>query len=75
MVPIMNWLLTKFAEAMFSQIDDEGHYFHILIEITDHKSDGNAILISDGFIKSRNGNNVPKKTTSWWKLQFERKDG
>ena len=58
----------QIAEAMFSQIDDEGHHFQLLSEITDHKSDGNAIPISDGFIKSRSGNGVPKKTTAGWKL-------
>ena len=47
------------AEDMFSQIDDECHHFHILSKITNHKSDGNKIAISDGFIKSKNGNNVP----------------
>ena len=56
---------------MFSHIYAEGHHFHILSKITDHKSDGNAISISDGYIKSRNGKNVPTKTTAGWKLQVE----
>ena len=43
-------------------------------EIKYHKSDVNAISISYGFNKSRNGNNVPKETTSGWKLQVEWKD-
>ena len=43
--------------------------------ITDNNSDGNEISISDGFIKSRNGNNLPNKTTNGWKLQVEWKDG
>mmetsp|Transcript_15996 Transcript_15996/g.23839 ORF Transcript_15996/g.23839 Transcript_15996/m.23839 type:complete len:1130 (+) Transcript_15996:7540-10929(+) len=65
----------QIAEAMFSQIDDEGHHHQLLSEISDHKSDGNAIAISDGFIKSRSGNDVPKKTTAGWKMQVEWKDG
>ena len=59
---------------MLSHIDDEGHHLQILSEITDHNSDGNIISISDGFIKSRNGNNLPKNTTARWKLQVEWKD-
>ena len=65
----------QIAEAMYSQIDNEGHHFQLLREITDHKSDGNAIAISDGFIRSKNGNEVPKKTTAGWKLMVEWKDG
>ena len=60
---------------VFSQIDDKGHHFQILIEITGHKSYDNAISTSDGLIKSINGNNVPNKTTAGWKLQVECNDG
>ena len=59
---------------MLSQIDDEGHRFQLLRNITDHKPYGNAIAISDGFINSRNGNNGPKNNTDGWKLQVEWKD-
>ena len=45
-----------------------------MIKINKHKSDGNTISISDGFIKSTNGNNVTKKITDVWKLQVEWKD-
>ena len=61
----------KVAVAMLSKIDDEGHQFHLLSEITDHKYDGNAISTSDGFIKSRNFNNVTKNNMYGWKLQVE----
>ena len=61
--------------TMFSHIDDEGLHFQILSEITDHKSDGNAIPISYVFIKLINGKNLPKNTTSGCKLQVEWKDG
>ena len=60
---------------MFSHIDYEGNQFHILIEITDHNSDGNLISISDGFINSINGNNLPKKTTAGRKIQLDWEDG
>ena len=65
----------KITVVMLSHIDDEDNHFQILSEITDHKSDGNDISISDGFINSINGKNVPKKTTDVWKLQLKRKDG
>ena len=65
----------QIVEAMFSQIDSEGHHFQLLRKVTDYKSDGNAILISDGFIKSINGKNVPKNTTAGCKLQVEWKYG
>ena len=63
------------AESMFSQVDDEGHHFQLMKEITDHKSDGRAITIENGYDTSRNGNKVPKKTTCGWKLLVEWKDG
>ena len=63
------------SEAMFWHIDDKGNHFHILSKIPDNKSDSNAILISDGIIKSRNVNSVPNKTTAGWKLQVEYNDG
>ena len=37
----------QISEAMFSHIYAEGHNFQILIKITDPKSDGNEISISD----------------------------
>ena len=53
---------------MFSHIEYKVRHFHISSKITDHKSEFNAILISGEFIKSRNGKNVPKKTTAGSKL-------
>lgn len=60
---------------MFSQIDNEGHQFQLLSKITDQRSDGNKIFISDGFIKSINGNNLHKKIKDRWKIQVDCKDG
>ena len=47
----------------------------MLSKITNHKSNRNAILISDGFIKSINFKNVLKKITAGCKIQLEWKDG
>jgi hypothetical protein len=63
------------AETLFSQSDSEGKQYMIMKEICDHKKDGRAIPISDGFTTSKNGNKVPKKTTIGWQFLVEWKDG
>ena len=63
------------AENMMSQVDSEGHHYQLLKEISEHHSDCTAIKQGNGFIISRNGNKVPKKTTRGWKLECEWKDG
>ena len=62
------------AENLFSQIDNEGHRYKIMSEITDHKSSSNAIGVKDGFNTSHNGRKVPKITTIGWTLLVEWKD-
>ena len=37
------------AENLYSQIDTEGHQFLVLEEILDHRKDGTAIKVADGF--------------------------
>ena len=63
------------AENMLSSCDSEGNHFQLIKEIMDHKRDGSAIGISDGYIISKNGNKTPKMTTRGWKLLVEWKDG
>ena len=63
------------AENLFAQCDDEGNQYYFLEEISDHRTDGTEILKEDGFIQSRNGNQVPKITTRGWELSVEWKDG
>ena len=64
------------AKNIYSQVDQEGHSFSILQEITDHKVDPKVALNeSNGFYLSANGNKVNKKTTQGWKLLVEWKDG
>jgi hypothetical protein len=48
---------------MFAQIDDEGRQILLLNEITDHRRNELAVRADFGFMVSRNGNKVPKKTT------------
>lgn len=63
------------VENMFSGVDSEGHHYQLLSEITDHRTNVTAIHKNNGFIKSRNGTMVPKKTTRGWELLVEWKDG
>jgi ribosomal protein L31E len=63
------------AENILSQVDSEGYHYQIMSEIVDHRKLRSAIPISDGFILSRSGNKVPKKTTRGWELLVEWKDG
>jgi hypothetical protein len=63
------------AENLMSQTDPYGHHYQVLHEIIEHKKDGTAISIEDGFIRAKSGNLHPKNTTRGWKLLVEWKDG
>ena len=64
------------AECLFSQVDDEGHTYQLLKEIIDHRKDeSEAVKVEDAFVTSRNGNQVPRRTTKGWSLCVEWKDG
>ena len=64
------------AESMYSQVDDEGHHFQLLKEISDHRKDDTAIEKKDGYFqRSSNSPKVPKKTTRGWQLLVHWKDG
>ena len=63
------------AENIFSQCDDEGRRHAVLQEITDHRSDGSAVHISNGFVTTRNGHRIPKTTTKGWELLVQWRDG
>jgi hypothetical protein len=64
------------AESLFSQIDEEGHHFQLLHEISEHRRNKNAISKADGFYtNSSNGPKIPKKTTRGWEFLVHWKDG
>jgi len=48
------------AENMYSQIDNEGHKFLLIQEITNHKVDGNAVAKDNGFTVMKMANKNPK---------------
>jgi hypothetical protein len=70
-----NYFANVIAENMYAQVDDEGRQYQLLDEIADHRSDGTALRIEDGFTVSHNGNRVPKQTTRGWSLLVNWKDG
>ena len=72
---VESYAANQIAENLYSQCDDEGNMFLVMSEISDHKRGDDAIAIADGFVRSRNGNMVPKRTTRGWKLLVEWKDG
>ena len=63
------------AEAIYSQIDNDGQTVSLLDEITDHKFDETAIRKEDGTTRGPNGSRKPKVTTRGWKLLARFKDG
>ena len=62
------------AESLYSQIDSEGHQFLVLEDILDHRKDGTAIKVADGFTIIENGNRHPKTTTRGWELNMKMKE-
>jgi hypothetical protein len=63
------------AKNMLAQVDSEGNQHLLLKEITDHKSNNSAILISKGTVCSVNGMEKPKHTTRVWFLLVQWHDG
>ena len=59
---------------MYAQVNHEGNEYLLLSEITDHKSDGSTIQITDSMTQSANGQEKPKVTTRGWHLLVQWKD-
>jgi len=72
---LRDYYANTIAECMFSQVDSEGRSYRLLKEITNHKSDGSAILKEDGWLKTPSGREVRKRTTRGWHLLCEWKEG
>ena len=60
------------AEALYSQVDEEGRSYSVFSEIVDHRKDGNAVAADDAFIP---GTNRRRRTTKGWQLLVESKHG
>ena len=60
---------------MFARVDSEGQEHAMLKEIVSHRKNNSAIEVKDGFITSRNGNKIPKRTTQGWEIAVEWRGG
>ena len=60
------------AEALYSQVDDEGRTYAVLLGIVDHRKDGSAVAVDDSYLP---GTRTPIRTTKGWQLLVEWKDG
>ena len=64
------------AEAIYSQVDDEGRDFLLLDEIVAHEKDANEALDdSNCWDVKNNGDKVYKRTTQGWRCHVRWKDG
>lgn len=63
------------AENILAQVDDEGHRQLLLDEITDHRTNAEAIPKEKGMIQSKNGSMRRVFTTRGWELYVRWKDG
>ena len=63
------------TDNMLFQVDSEEHHYSLLKYISDHYTDGSALNMSNGFIRSRIRNIQAKKSTRGWKLEVDWKDG
>ena len=61
------------AENLYSQIDDEGNQFLMLDEIVDHRTNGSAVSVDDGWVTSSAGKRR-RQTTKGWDLLIQWKD-
>ena len=64
------------AEAIFSQVDEEGRDFLLLDEIVDHERDDNeALTNSNCWEVKKNGNKIRIPTTKGWRFRVRWKNG
>jgi hypothetical protein len=64
----------KIAEALYSQVDQDGFNTGLLQEICDHKKSSSAIPIENGYVLS-GSTKKPVVTTKGWKLKIQWQDG
>ena len=63
------------AENMWAQVDDEGHQYMMLDEITDHRKDQSAVTKDTQYVVTKRGNQKLRQTTIGWDLCVLWKDG
>ena len=63
------------AENMWAQVDDEGHQYMMLDEITDHRKDQSAVTKDTQYVVTKRGNQKLRQMTIGWDLCVLWKDG
>jgi hypothetical protein len=63
------------AEAIYSQVDDEGKQYLLMDTIIDHERSDGALKLEDLYLDNQKGNLSMRKTTKGWKLLVQWKDG
>ena len=63
------------AENLYSQVDSEGRSHTVIREIVDHRKNGHAIAISDGYYETPTGQRRRRRTTKGWDMLAELGDG
>ena len=51
------------ADHLYSQIDSKEQHVLLLEDISDHRKDGTALEVSNGYTVRHNGDRIPNKTT------------
>ena len=62
------------ADNIYAQCDDEGNMYTMMDEILDHRKNGHAIEIENGWIHTKQGTRRRKITTAGWELLVQFKD-
>ena len=63
------------AECIYSDIDDEGHTYTMMNELTNHKKDDTALKADEASYFDRSGKLHNKPTTKGWQIEVDWKDG
>jgi hypothetical protein len=71
---LMRYHANVIAENFFAHCDDEAQQHVVLAEIVDHKAYGRASRADDGYVTTKQGRRVAKKTTKGLKILCQWKD-
>jgi hypothetical protein len=72
---VHDYKANKIAEAIYADVDEEGHKYLLLDTIIDHRGHSTAMSVANMWITSHNGNKVLKRTTQGWQLCVQWRDG
>ena len=72
---VVQYSANLIAENLLSQVDEDGHQYHVLDSIVDFATDGNAVAKGDEYVITPRGQQRLRKTTAGWKLLVQWKSG